>query len=1365
MKDLKKFLAIFLSLAIFASINILPTSADQVITDTVKVEKYISLFDLTTIAVNMSCTSGLPEGMEKIGVSAFNPNWAHKHGFDGNQSIVRNEDESKSWRLDFTTAMNKGGWLNDFGNEFSVQFAIPEEYVNSITSISADITYASDKKLGYKFGVANSTNASAFNANNSSDAYDGKYSSTDTINGSSLKITKKIDSLYKIDLSKTFRSNSGLTEKWQRGDTASCVYLTLVSRNCDGTEGGFALINDIGINVLVDKEIVVGTAPEERTFNLLDFDDYDDGSFSLYPTGVSEFKANNVPQFSGEKSVITNTDGKKALKLDLSSTEFSYNTEETDKILQGGYNQVYSIKLEIPTNHIPFINKINFKYEKQSKDALLYNFGVSDGTNFSKEGAMGNKVISAETNGVGNVILDPATLNFATTWQAGANGASEELWGNNEFSQLFLWVTDKSEASGNTGDGYFIIDELSYTVYATDDELKAAKGYISGFENKSGTVTKNATGGTRAFEYATESGKTTHTLSLSTNPNLSEAKGISFWVTNPTSKDTTFKICLKGKGTTSYVVNDSYPVAANSTEKINIDFSSIYRDKNYSNASGFTQGTAVSLTAVQIAALRTITFMCREKNLTVYVDDFYLNFVESRGSSAIPFENVVGDAQITTDGKLKFPSSETGSDITVKIPITDHALREGEKLTVNFDSDVAAKYYVKMIGTNDDGKAAHWKWGYERKSGDALKAGNSGYTFTFNFAGVNAKYNRGNIHEGTDESCWSCWPNVSDGVTSGHANNPPSGAEKASVHTLEIRVFENIGTTDQAVTLNSITFTNTPNKITAASTDNGTVSIGRSTAFSGEVVNFSVTPNEGYYLKQLDLVCDNKTTAIPLENGEGDNFGNYYSFIMPMSNVVITPVFEKINETVYYEVNYPNNKDVEIDFSIPLKGQKAYSTTANAYKDLKNYKAMFVVGEALEKYGFKTEDLTYEKVMELIEKGHHLAKYIYIIDETCGKKTVDGNELIHIDVKINDVSVKSRRADLALMVYADFEEDSIEDYYSIESKSIDKYFYGDNLCEEFGMTYGINYDSAMQNLTTLKYSNRIFSLDTWLDIKAHGFDHVRLPVDFGEITYADGRLMEEHLLKLDKCLDTILRAGMTVVMDLHGYKSINTDFSTTRPEFLGVWDQLAVRYAHLPLSVAFQLINEPRFQDKTGPDVITRAEIMSVQEEAIDIIRSVKGNEIRKIAISTQINMTSEMGNISDKILATDNLILDIHYYSPMSFSHSGNDEWDGIIGNGGYASGATEFSDESNKNAMIKLANFEKAHPNFITWIGEWGAFKPNYEKKLEYYKSITGYAKEYGIAWAIWDYASAWGPYTEGSGWKADILESMGLGEYITE
>jgi len=417
----------------------------------------------------------------------------------------------------------------------------------------------------------------------------------------------------------------------------------------------------------------------------------------------------------------------------------------------------------------------------------------------------------------------------------------------------------------------------------------------------------------------------------------------------------------------------------------------------------------------------------------------------------------------------------------------------------------------------------------------------------------------------------------------------------------------------------------------------------------------------------------------------------------------------------------------------------------------------------LEKYGFKAEEMTYDKISELTEKGHHIVNYIYRVDMNNRKKLVNSRDGIEIVINIEEISVCDRRTPLAIMAFADFADDGVKDFESIEYKSIDKHYYGDDLEETFDMVCGINYDQVMQgNLPTIDpNTHRVFKVETWQDIKAHGFDHVRLPVNLNNSTDLYGNINPEHLDKLEMLVETVLRSGMRIVIDLHGFKDFNTNFVVTRPEFLYVWEQLANRFAHLPLSVAFQLINEPRFQDKSGPDVVTRKEIMSIQEEAIDIIRPVEGNEKRYIAFSTQINMSNdaEMNSITQKILDTQYLIWDVHYYGPMSFTHSGND-WS----SNPYPAGATNWSDESNKNTMIKLAKFEAEHPNIMVWLGEWGAFKPDETEKMKYYTSITSYAKEYGISWAIWDFASGWGPYNLTSGWKNDYLIAMGLGDYIS-
>lgn len=1533
MNRFRKFLAIFLSVVLMTGVCVVPTTADIVITDTETVEKYISLLDLAPIAANTSCTSGLPVGLNAVGVSAFNPNWALKHTFDGTQEIVRVNGGPKSWKLNFTTAMANKNWLNDISNEFSIRLAVPTEYVPYITAIKADLTNGSAKKLCYKFGITDGTHTSCFDPDNSGTGYDATASAGDITNGTPLVIQRQISSLYKAPISDCHKPTPGLTEQWATGDNITYVYLVLVSRGCTGTEGGFVRINDIGITITTTEE-VVEVLPEERTYNLFDLSNHANGTLTTYPEGVYESKANGRAQFAGNKIVYTKSSGKKALKLDLASTTFSYGTSNLDKILQGEYNQVYAIKLKIPAYHVPFITKIALKYEKQSTDEIIFNIGVSDGTNYSKAGTNANTRVQSGTNGEGVKEYNPATLNITSAWQAGAYGGSSELWGSYEYRELFLWVTCKPATSGSAGNGYFSIDEVTYTILATDKQIEEKEGYINGFENKIGVETPYAAGGARAFQYDTGSGTTTSSVNLTYNPKLPNATGLSFWIYNPTSTNTTYKICLKGSGDTSYVVADSYSVPANSSRKVTIDFAKVYTDTNPSNPSGYTQGSALALNASQIAALTSVTFMCRQSSLTVYCDDFWLIFgvtregftlpidgvatnvllseqnkVEFQSSSegsdieiSIPvpngafkyarsmtfnfdfdvpakfairllgtndsgnaahwkwgykeyyknvtspttsasytlpfagynakyntntihegtglggascqnctppaswdyssghnntppstaerasihtilvrvFANVGTEGQkvtlnsityqtafLNSEGEIQFNSDPSGSDITARIPVIGNALKEASTMTLNMDFDVAAKYSVTLLGTNDQGKAAHWKWGYKEWS-KHVTSPTVGHTYTLNFAGYPDKYNHQTIHEGTGEGgagCNNCRPPESWGGSSGHNNTPPTPSEKASIHTILIRVFENTGT-DTKVTLNSLSITNTPNSVLihSAATEHGQVFIDRNKLYSGEVGGFQVLPDSGYYVKSIDLVCSNSQTISTIKVKDGANIGNYYNFVMPMADLTIKVIYGEIDGSVIYSADYVDKDDVNINFTIPMKSRKAYNTTSHNYLSVASYGVIVAFKQKLSALGINAETLTLASAASLKAAGGEAAYYIYLLEDADPETLTEACDFVKFTIKLNDISIADRRAPLTIRTFVDFADSGATDYSSTKSNSIDKYVYGPAFTDSFVANVGINYADAMQSITTTTWSNRVFALETWQDIRAHGFDHVRMPVKLNDCIAPDGKLIEEYLVKLDKVIEVVLRAGMSIVVDLHGFKNFSGDYSGTRPAFLSVWDQLAVRYAHMPLSVAFELINEPhvdRSLSESNPDPLKRSTLMKIQEDAIAIIRGVTGNEQRKIAISTHINMVGEISTITSNLRSTPNLILDIHFYSPMSFSHSGA-TWitqiDPVTGEEvlTYPAGATNYNVSSIENCMVTLNNFRSQNPNFIVWLGEWGAFRPNYQAKLNYYSDITYYANQYNIARAIWDY-SAWGPYSETSGWNQEMLATM--------
>ena len=81
-------------------------------------------------------------------------------------------------------------------------------------------------------------------------------------------------------------------------------------------------------------------------------------------------------------------------------------------------------------------------------------------------------------------------------------------------------------------------------------------------------------------------------------------------------------------------------------------------------------------------------------------------------------------------------------------------------------------------------------------------------------------------------------------------------------------------------------------EVTAANTENGSVSLSPANAAKGSTVTITVSPDEGYRLAGLTVTDQNgKEIAITEKDGK-------YTFIMPTGKATVTPVFEKADGAV-----------------------------------------------------------------------------------------------------------------------------------------------------------------------------------------------------------------------------------------------------------------------------------------------------------------------------------------------------------------------------------------------------------------------------------------------------------------------------------
>jgi endoglucanase len=282
-------------------------------------------------------------------------------------------------------------------------------------------------------------------------------------------------------------------------------------------------------------------------------------------------------------------------------------------------------------------------------------------------------------------------------------------------------------------------------------------------------------------------------------------------------------------------------------------------------------------------------------------------------------------------------------------------------------------------------------------------------------------------------------------------------------------------------------------------------------------------------------------------------------------------------------------------------------------------------------------------------------------------------------------------------------------------------------------------------------------------IRAEGFDHIRLPV--GWHYYAgpapDFKLSDEIFAEADYMVTNATALGLNVIVNLHDFFAFNTNPAANTAEFLAIWRQVAAHYAQSPDGVTFELLNEPR-------DAATTVAINPIYAEAIRQIRQT--NPHRTIFVGPGKN--NSPGELPKLRLPDDddNLIVTLHCYDPMLFTHQGA----GWVGPD-YKVTGIHFPGPPKKPLKpdpalklkpsvldrIKQYNTRPADTNpsgprdFLPKIqkakawseefgrpvhfGEFGAYTTaDQESRAHYYEAMRQALDAAGFGWAIWDWKS---------------------------
>ncbi len=269
----------------------------------------------------------------------------------------------------------------------------------------------------------------------------------------------------------------------------------------------------------------------------------------------------------------------------------------------------------------------------------------------------------------------------------------------------------------------------------------------------------------------------------------------------------------------------------------------------------------------------------------------------------------------------------------------------------------------------------------------------------------------------------------------------------------------------------------------------------------------------------------------------------------------------------------------------------------------------------------------------------------------------------------------------------------------------------------------IGYDPLWRSRDRARFQDRHFRL-----IEEAGFNHVRInlhPWRDGKID-AENRLQQDWLETLDWAVRQASTHKLAVILDLHEYDAMGRRPEENRQRFLATWRQLAERYADAPNEVLFEILNEPN--KKLTPQLWNE-----YAREALKIIRAT--NPTRTVIVGPAFwNSVDYL----DKLVLPEsdrNLIVTVHYYKPMEFTHQGA-SWAGQRDKVGIPWNGTAADREPIQRDFAKVQRWAEKYDRPI-YVGEFGAYdKADMPSRARYIGFVAREAERRGWSWAYWQF-----------------------------
>ncbi len=291
----------------------------------------------------------------------------------------------------------------------------------------------------------------------------------------------------------------------------------------------------------------------------------------------------------------------------------------------------------------------------------------------------------------------------------------------------------------------------------------------------------------------------------------------------------------------------------------------------------------------------------------------------------------------------------------------------------------------------------------------------------------------------------------------------------------------------------------------------------------------------------------------------------------------------------------------------------------------------------------------------------------------------------------------------------------------------------------------LGYDKAFwQNHEKGRFKATYFKM-----IKDAGFSTVRINLNPFTQMDSQNKINPNWLATLDWVVNKGLEANLMIILDLHEYTTMANNPEAKKVMFLSFWKQVAARYKDKSGNVVFELLNEPN--QKLTVEIWN-----TFLAEAVKIIRV--SNPDRTLIIGPgNWNGIESLNTL--KLPENDrNIIVTVHFYHPMRFTHQGA-TWTSEYKNLSGIKWTGTPDEKEEVESKLKVAADWSLKNDRPIFLGEFGAYdKGDMDSRARYTAFVARTAEKLGFCWAYWQFDSDFIVYNiDKESWVEPILNAL--------